>query len=116
VLPRLRFLPDYPFARDNNVALPIRRRGIIRLIRGPGGDPLRSPACPSASRLKQFSALARSPWRTRKTKFKQDDYMKYLLMIVAALALMGTANATSRFADCCGGGTCCLIKSNCCAK
>ena len=31
--------------------------------------------------------------------------MKYLLMIVAAIALVGTANATSRFADCCGGGT-----------
>jgi hypothetical protein len=43
--------------------------------------------------------------------------MKYLLMIVAALALVGTANATSRSADCCGGGGgCCLIKLGCCAK
>ena len=33
--------------------------------------------------------------------------MKYLLMIVAAIALIGTANATSRSADCCGGGACC---------
>ena len=43
--------------------------------------------------------------------------MKYLLMIVAALALVGTASATSRSADCCnGGGGCCLIKLGCCAK
>jgi hypothetical protein len=43
--------------------------------------------------------------------------MKYLLAIVAALALVGTASATSRSADCCGGGSCCLIiKSGCCAK
>ena len=43
--------------------------------------------------------------------------MKYLLMIVAAMALVGTANATSRSADCCGGGDgCCLIKASCCAK
>jgi hypothetical protein len=41
--------------------------------------------------------------------------MKYLLMMVAALALVGTANATSRSATCCGGA-CCLVKSSCCAK
>jgi hypothetical protein len=41
--------------------------------------------------------------------------MKYLLMIVAALALVGTANATSRSADCCSGG-CCPFKLPCCAK
>ena len=40
--------------------------------------------------------------------------MKYLLMIVAALAFVGTANATSRSADC--GGGCCLVKTSCCAK
>jgi hypothetical protein len=42
--------------------------------------------------------------------------MKYLLMIVAALAFVGTANATSRSADCCGVGGCCLVKLSCCAK
>lgn len=42
--------------------------------------------------------------------------MKYLLAIIAALALVGTASATSRSADCCGGGACCLIKSGCCLK
>jgi hypothetical protein len=47
---------------------------------------------------------------------QQEDTMKYLLMIVAAIALVGTANATSRSADCCGGGACCPIKPPCCAK
>jgi hypothetical protein len=44
--------------------------------------------------------------------------MKYLLMIVTALALVTTANATSRLVDSCGccGGACCLVKSGCCAK
>jgi hypothetical protein len=42
--------------------------------------------------------------------------MKYLFAIIAALALVGTASATSSSADCCGGGSCCLIKMPCCAK
>jgi hypothetical protein len=43
--------------------------------------------------------------------------MKYLLMILTAVALIGTASATSQSADdCCGGGACCLIKVGCCAK
>ncbi len=42
--------------------------------------------------------------------------MKYLLMIIAALALVGTASATSRSADCCGGNGCCPIKVGCCAS
>ncbi|HEV2804983.1 MAG TPA: hypothetical protein VGW57_08650 [Chthoniobacterales bacterium] len=42
--------------------------------------------------------------------------MKYLLSIVAVLALVGTASATSRSADCCGAGGCCLVKQSCCAK
>ncbi len=33
--------------------------------------------------------------------------MKYLLMIITTLAMIGTATATSRSADCCGGGKCC---------
>jgi hypothetical protein len=42
--------------------------------------------------------------------------MKYLMMILAAMTLIGTASATSRSADCCGGGGCCPIKLPCCAK
>ena len=42
--------------------------------------------------------------------------MKYLLAIMAAMALIGTAEATSRSADCCGGGACCGGVSHCCIK
>jgi len=42
--------------------------------------------------------------------------MKYLLAIVAALALVGTASATSRSADCCGDESCCPIKMPCCPE
>jgi hypothetical protein len=60
-------------------------------------------------------ALAR-PDSGEEKEIQQEDSMKYLLMIVAAIALVGTANATSRSADCCGGGACCLLKLSCCAK
>ena len=42
--------------------------------------------------------------------------MKYLLILMTAVAFVGTANATSRSADCCGGGACCMVKLSCCAK
>jgi hypothetical protein len=42
--------------------------------------------------------------------------MKYLFAIIATLALVGTASATARSADCCGDGGCCPIKLPCCAK
>jgi hypothetical protein len=60
-------------------------------------------------------ALAR-PDSGEEKEIQQEDSMKYLLMIVAAIALVGTANATSRSADCCGGGACCPLKLSCCAK
>ncbi len=41
--------------------------------------------------------------------------MKYLLTILAALALVGTATATS-LSDCCDGGACCMVHLGCCAK
>src|SRR5881394_654637 len=55
-------------------------------------------------------AFAGRDWK----KTLQEDSMKYLLMIIAALALVGTASATSSSADCCGGGGCCPIKMPCC--
>ena len=42
--------------------------------------------------------------------------MKYLLILVATLALVGTANAKSRSASCCNGGACCKAHAHCCAK
>src|SRR5204863_5897101 len=47
---------------------------------------------------------------------QQENSMKYLMMILAAIALVGTASATSRSADCCDGGMCCMVNSSCCAK
>jgi hypothetical protein len=41
--------------------------------------------------------------------------MKYLLVIIAATALLSSANATSRSADCCGG-KCCKNHAPCCKK
>jgi len=41
--------------------------------------------------------------------------MKYLLMIITALAMIGTATANSPVADCCGGGRCCS-GGHCCAR
>ncbi len=39
--------------------------------------------------------------------------MKYLLMFIAALTLVGSATATSQ-SDCCTGQTCCAIRLSCC--
>ena len=39
--------------------------------------------------------------------------MKYLLVIIAAMAFLSSANATSRSADCCGG-KCCKSGTPCC--
>ena len=39
--------------------------------------------------------------------------MKYILMLVAFAALLGTATATSR-EDCCNGGACCIVHAACC--
>jgi hypothetical protein len=41
--------------------------------------------------------------------------MKYLLMIIAAMAFVGSATATSESDGCCPGA-CCLIAKSCCAK
>ncbi len=41
--------------------------------------------------------------------------MRYLLMIIAALALVGSATATSQ-SDCCTGGVCCVAHLGCCTK
>ena len=41
--------------------------------------------------------------------------MKYLLMMIIALATIGTATATSQRADCCTGAKCCS-GGHCCAR
>jgi len=42
--------------------------------------------------------------------------MKYLLMILATVAVVGSVSATSSTADdCCNGGSRCMAQSTCCA-
>ena len=78
-------------------------------------SPLATSTCSTAARLIGSRRwLVRRGGRGKETQ--QEDSMKYLLMIVAAIALVGTASATSRSADCCGGGACCLVNLSCCAK
>jgi hypothetical protein len=60
-------------------------------------------------------ASARLPGERGLIEFNRRDSMKYLLMIITTLAMIGTATATSRVADCCGGGRCCS-GGHCCGK
>ena len=41
--------------------------------------------------------------------------MRYLLIIIAALALVGSVSAAGP-SECCVGGVCCMARSSCCAK
>ena len=49
-------------------------------------------------------------------EIQQKDNMKYLLMILATVAMIGTASAAPRnaAASCCNGGACCKANSACC--
>jgi hypothetical protein len=38
------------------------------------------------------------------------------LLILAATAFVSTASATSRAADCCTGGACCMFQLSCCGE
>ena len=115
MLLRLPVLPGHALAGDDVVCLSAHRRAIFRL-------PLHSRARPFASSTRSAAAhligcgVGSSAAADERKEIQQEDSMKYLLMIVAALTLVGTANATSRSASCCGGGPCCLIKLGCCGK
>jgi len=50
-----------------------------------------------------------------KQNLKQEDLMKYLLLIATLAAFMGTATATSPQADCCKGKQKCC-STGCCKK
>ena len=94
-----------------------RRRNFCRLHFF-GAQPLTATSGSAAARLILLDRVGSSrqlPDESGK-ETQPEDSMKYLLSIVAALALVGTASATSRSADCCGGGACCLVKTSCCAK
>jgi hypothetical protein len=117
MLPSLRFgLRSFRYVR-HLVRIPVRRRrNFCRLhfFRAPS---LPATSGPATARLILFDRVGSSAlWARAGKETQPEDSMKYLLSIVAALALVGTASATSRSADCCGGGACCLVKTSCCAK
>ena len=114
VLRRLRVLPGH--SRESHPAsLSALRRRIFCHCRHSRARPLAPSTCSSTARLIRLRRWLVPQLRDEEKETQQEDSMKYLLMIVAAMALVGTANATSRSADCCGG-PCCLVKSSCCAK
>jgi len=39
--------------------------------------------------------------------------MKYILLLLTSVALIGSASAVSN-TDCCNGGVCCIIHAGCC--
>ncbi len=41
--------------------------------------------------------------------------MKYILLILTSVALIGSASAVSA-TDCCNGCLCCLVQAGCCTK
>ena len=76
----------------------------------------RTPTCATAARL-SLHRVGSFPLRDEKEqKFQQEDFMKYLLMTLAALALVTTMTASSHLSESCCPGPCCLIKSSCCSK
>ena len=111
----LRVLRSHPFFDHEAFCLPAHWRGIFCRAFDSRARPLAPSPRSAAARLIGCS-VGSSAAADEEKEIQQEDSMKYLLMIVAALALVGTANATSRSADCCGGGPCCLVKLSCCAK
>jgi hypothetical protein len=101
---------------DGAVRLSAGRRRIVCRFHFFRAYPLATTSGSTAARLiVSRRRLVRSAGESRKETRKENS-MKYLLAIIAALALVGTASATSRSADCCGGNGCCPVKLGCCAE
>jgi hypothetical protein len=76
---------------------------------------IRSSACSTAARLIVGSRRLAHAVSEMKSNSTGGTFMKYLLMMIIALAAIGTATATSPRTDCCGGAKCCC-NGHCCAK
>ena len=74
-----------------------------------------SSACSTAARLTVNSRRLAHAVSEMQSNSTGGTFMKYLLMMIIALATIGTATATSQRADCCGGGKCCS-GGHCCAS
>jgi len=103
--------------RRHSVCLSTGRRRKICRLHFLRADSFGASSRSTAARLISLPRRLVPLWRGENNGTQQEDSMKYLLMILTAVALMGTASATSQSADdCCGGGACCVIKTKCCAK
>jgi hypothetical protein len=110
----LRVLPGRP--RENGPAsLSAEQRRIFCHGRHSRAGPLTPATRSTAARLICGQRWLVPRLRNEGKETQQENSMKYLLMIAAAITFVGTASATSS-ADCCGGGACCLVKLSCCAK
>jgi hypothetical protein len=114
VLRKLRVLPRHT-GEDHFVCLSAHRRGIFCHGRHSRARPLAPSTCSTAARLSGWQRWLIPRLRDEGKETQQENSMKYLLMIAAAITFVGTASATSS-ADCCGGGACCPLKLSCCAK
>jgi hypothetical protein len=117
MLCRVRLRPRRHSRCGNTICLSDSRRRKFRRLRFVRAGPLATASGSAAARLIRFESRRLVPrFAGRGCKeTQQEDSMKIILMIIAALALVGTT--TSRSADCCGDGeSCCLIKMPCCAK
>ena len=76
----------------------------------------RAPARSAAASRDCLTASACLNSGQEEKEIQQKDTMKYLLMILATVAMIGTASAAPRnaAASCCNGGACCKANSACC--
>jgi hypothetical protein len=66
----------------------------------------------------QRPTRARATWDDS-DNIKGEDYMKYILLIIAGVASLGLTSAnsaSSKASACCNGGGCCVAKAACCHK
>ena len=77
----------------------------------------RAPARSAAASRDCLAASACLNSGQEEKEIQQKDNMKYLLMILATMALISTASAAPSRpakAGCCDGGACCKANSACC--
>src|SRR5207248_8861730 len=95
----LRVWPRSVFHSRDSVLLSAHRRGIFCNSFDERLRPLGPSTRSSAARLTNSWRWLVPRLRDEEKETQREDSMKYLLMIMAAIALAGTANATSRSAD-----------------
>jgi hypothetical protein len=82
---------------------------------GPRDSAGLSAGCSATAIAFGLTVPARSVFGARKNSIQQKDFMKYLLVIIAAMSMLGSASAIAPSADCCAGA-CCKGHAACCKK